>query len=116
MTKQKLIKSIVLLVCVAVVGYVLLNVNFNRDKLDYNEHLSDVAVTIDGEEVTYQDLAFYILFEERKVEEQARIYNPDYTKDYWNLHTNDTFIQLEAKEVVLGMAVHDHLFYQMAVI
>ena len=60
MTKQKLIKSIVLLVCVAVVGYVLLNVNFNRDKLDYNEHLSDVAVTIDGEEVTYQDLAFYL--------------------------------------------------------
>ena len=115
MTKQKLIKSIVLLVCVAVVGYVLLNVNFNRDKLDYNEHLSDVAVTIDGEEVTYQDLAFYILFEERKVEEQARIYNPDCPKDYWNLHTNDTFIQEEAKNVVMEMAIHDHLFYQLAV-
>jgi hypothetical protein len=87
----------------------------NRAKLDYQEHLGDTAVTVDSEEITFQDLAFYILYEEGKIEEQARIYNPDYTKDYWNLHTNDTFIQLEAKEVVLGMAVHDHLFYQMAV-
>ncbi|WP_177175674.1 hypothetical protein [Pseudobutyrivibrio sp. C4] len=87
----------------------------NRAKLDYQEHLEDTAVTVDSEEITFQDLAFYILYEEGKIEEQARIYNPDYTKDYWNLHTNDTFIQLEAKEVVLGMAVHDHLFYQMAV-
>jgi hypothetical protein len=49
------------------------------------------------------------------VEEQARIYNPDSPKDYWNLHTNDTFIQSEAKRTVIGMAVHDHLFYQLAV-
>ncbi|WP_052169778.1 hypothetical protein [Pseudobutyrivibrio ruminis] len=112
---NKLVKPIVLILCVAVMAYALLTMGNNRAKLNYQEHLEDTAVTVDSEEITFQDLAFYILYEEGKIEEQARIYNPDYTKDYWNLHTNDTFIQLEAKEVVLGMAVHDHLFYQMAV-
>lgn len=112
---NKLVKPIVLILCVAVMVYALLTMGNNRAKLNYQEHLEDTAVTVDSEEITFQDLAFYILYEEGKIEEQARIYNPDYTKDYWNLHTNDTFIQLEAKEVVLGMAVHDHLFYQMAV-
>ena len=112
---DKLVKPIVLILCVAVMVYALLTMGNNRAKLDYQEHLGDTAVTVDSEEIIFQDLAFYILYEEGKIEEQARIYNPDYTKDYWNLHTNDTFIQLEAKEVVLGMAVHDHLFYQMAV-
>jgi hypothetical protein len=112
---NKLVKPIVLILCVAVMVYALLTMGNNRAKLDYQAHLDDIAVTVDSEEITFEDLAFYILYEEGKIEEQARIYNPDYTKDYWNLHTNDTFIQLEAKEVVLGMAVHDHLFYQMAV-
>ena len=112
---DKLVKPIVLILCVAVMVYALLTMGNNRAKLNYQEHLGDTAVTVDSEEITFQDLAFYILYEEGKIEEQARIYNPDYTKDYWNLHTNDTFIQLEAKEVVWGMAVHDHLFYQMAV-
>jgi hypothetical protein len=115
MILKKLVKPIVLLMCVAVVVYALITMGDGRGPLIYSEHLDDVAVTVDEKEVTFRDLAFYILYEERKVEEQARIYNSDYTKDYWNLHTNDTFIQLEAKEVVLGMAVHDHLFYQMAV-
>lgn len=112
---KKLIKPIVLLLCVAVMAYALITMGEGRNPIKYGEHLQDTAVTIDGEPVTFEDLAFYILYEERKVEEQARIYNSDYTKDYWNLHTNDTFIQEEAKDVVMGMAVHDHLFYQLAV-
>ena len=115
MILKKLVKPIVLLMCVTVVVYALITMGDGRGPLIYSEHLDDVAVTVDEKEVTFRDLAFYILYEERKVEEQARIYNPDYTKDYWNLHTNDTFIQEEAKDVVMGMAVHDYLFYQMAV-
>jgi hypothetical protein len=114
MILKKLVKPIVLLMCVAVVVYALITMGDGRGPLIYSEHLDDVAVTVDEKEVTFRDLAFYILYEERKVEEQARIYNSDYTKDYWNLHTNDTFIQEEAKDVVMGMAVHDYLFYQMA--
>ena len=112
---QKLLKPAVFVICIGVVLYALLTMSMGRGPLDYNAHLDDTAVTVDSEKVSFEDLAFYILFEERKVEEQARIYNHDYPKDYWNIHTNDTFIQLEAKEVVMGMAIHDHLFYQLAV-
>lgn len=109
------LKSMVLVICVGVILYAFLAMGTGRGPLDYNEHLEDTAFTVDEKNVTFEDLAFYILFEERKVEEQARIYNKEYTKDYWNIHTNDKFIQSEAKSVVLGMAVHDHLFYQLAV-
>ena len=112
---QKLTKPIVLILCVAVVVYALVSMEGGRGPISYNEHLEDTVVTIDGDAVTFEDLAFYILYEERKVEEQARIYNPDYTKDYWNIHTNDTFIQSEAKTVVINMAIHDHLLYKLAV-
>ncbi len=115
MTIRKFVKPIVLILCVAVMGYALVSMGDGRGPLNYSEHLSDTAVTVDDQPVTFEDLAFYILYEERKVEEQAKIYNSDYTKDYWNLHTNDTFIQEEAKDVVMGMAVHDYLFYQLAV-
>lgn len=115
MILKKLVKPIVLIVCVAVVVYALLTMGEGRGHLDYNAHLDDVAVNIDGEDVTFRDLAFYILYEERKVEEQAKVYNHDYTKDYWNLYTNETFIQSASKDVVINMAIHDHLFYQLAV-
>lgn len=112
---QRLIKSAILCICVVVVGYAMLTLQEGRSKLVYSDHLSDTAVTIDGEEISFEDLAFYILYEERVIEEEARVYNPDSTKDYWNLHTNGSFIQSEAKDVVMGMAIHDRLLYQLAV-
>ncbi|MBE5912089.1 hypothetical protein [Pseudobutyrivibrio sp.] len=115
MRKGMLVKVIGLALCVAVVSYALFGLDSNRNKLDYFEHLEDTAVTVDSENITFADLGFYILYEEQKVEEQARIYNPDSPKDYWNMHTNDTFIQREAKDAVMGMVIHDHLFYTLAV-
>lgn len=115
MILKKLIKPILLITCVAVIVYAFITMGEGRGPLNYNEHLDDTVVTIDGEAVTFRDLAFYILFEERKVEEEAKIYNPDYTKDFWNLYTNETFIQSASKQAVIDMAIHDHLFYQLAV-
>ncbi|SHI95771.1 hypothetical protein [Pseudobutyrivibrio xylanivorans] len=112
---KKLIKILLVILCVGVVIYALVTMGDGRGPLKYNEHLDDTAVTIDDEEITFRDLAFYILFEERKVEEQAKVYNSDYTKDFWNLYTNETFIQSASKDVVIDMAIHDHLFYRLAV-
>ena len=61
------------------------------------------------------DLGFYILYQEREVEKQAQIYNPENTKDYWNLHVDGVFIQAQAKENIINMAIHDELYYQKAV-
>ena len=112
---KKLLKPTVFILCVGVVVYALLTMGSGRDPINYFDHLEDTAVSLDSEEISFEDLAFYILYEEGKVEEQAKIYNKDYTKDYWNIHTNDTFIQSEAKNVVISMAIHDHLFYRLAV-
>ena len=111
---RKLSKPIILFLSVVVIGYAFIAMHDGRSTISYQDHLSDVAVTVDGEAVTFEDLAFYILYEERIVEEEARIYNPDSTKDYWNIHTNDTFIQDEAKNAIIGMAIHDELLYELA--
>ncbi|MCC3263979.1 hypothetical protein LLE87_38060, partial [Paenibacillus polymyxa] len=79
---KRIAKLIGVILCAGVVVYALINMGDGRGPLDYNAHMDDAAVTIDDEEVTFRDLAFYILFEERKVEEQAKVYNADYTKDF----------------------------------
>lgn len=82
---------------------------------EYKDCLDDVIFTANGQEVQMKDLGFYILYEEREVESQAMVYNPDNTKDYWNLHVDGVFIQVQAKDTILNMAIHDQLFYQKAV-
>lgn len=85
-----------------------------RNPLVYQEHLEDVAVTVDGTKLTMQDLAFYILYEEGRVEQQAMVYNADNTRDYWNLHVDGVFIRESTKTAIMDMAIHDQLFYQFA--
>ncbi len=81
----------------------------------YSEHLDDVAVTVDGDELTLRDLSFYVLYEEQKVESEALVYNKNNTRDFWNLHANGIFFKFAAKKYVMDMAVHDQLFYREAV-
>lgn len=83
-------------------------------KVNYKEHLSDNILTINGEDLTLSDIAFYIAFEEIQVEEQARIYDEKNTNKYWNLHINGEFIKISTKQAVIDTAVHDWIFYQMA--
>ncbi len=96
-------------VCIIYIGW------DSRRDLTYQETIGKTAFTINGTEVKMEELAFYILYEEREIEAQAEVYNPDNTKDYWNLHINGVFIQDAAKEAVMGMAVHDIYFYEMSI-
>lgn len=105
---------ILMLLIVGILIYTAITNFSNRSRIVYTEHLSDVAVTVDGEDITLEDLSFYVLYEEQRVEEQARIYNPESPKDYWNIHTNGYFLQGQAKGAVIGMAIHDRILYRMA--
>lgn len=87
----------------------------NRQPIDYSKHLDDKVFTIDGEDLSLRDIAFYIIYEEYNVEKDAFVYNPKNTRDYWNVHTNGYFISGLAKNAVKGMAVHDYIFYREAV-
>lgn len=111
MRGKKLIVSVLLAVLV------LLGCYFGyerRHPLVYQEHLEDTAATVDGAALTLQELAFYILYEEGQIEQQAKLYNSDNTRDYWNLHVDGIFVRESAKETILEMAIHDCLLYQLA--
>ena len=75
-----------------------------KEYLVYNEALDKTAVTVDDVSLTLKDIAFYVAYEEKTVQEQ-----------YWNVYTDGQFVKLTAKQAALDMAVHDEIFYQMAV-
>lgn len=103
-----------LLLLVVIVTFISIRTGNQKQYLNFAESLDKAAVTVDGQEMTLQDLAFYIAFEEQQVEKDAYVYNPEDTSEYWNLYSNGTFIRKAAKKTALDMAVHDKIFYEMA--
>ncbi len=85
-----------------------------RHEVDVLQELDGVVATVDDEPLTLEDLGFYILFQERRVEKEAEIYNEKRTSDFWNIHTNGFFLKSQAKDAVLQMAIHDQIFYRKA--
>lgn len=85
-----------------------------RRPLVYENHLGDVAVTVDGEDLTLEDMAYYVVYEEMNVEDQARIYDPQRPMRYWNTHANGVFVAPEARRIAMEMAIHDRILLRMA--
>ncbi|MBQ5431438.1 MAG: hypothetical protein IIU28_07285 [Lachnospiraceae bacterium] len=85
-----------------------------RRPLVYTTHLDDVAVTVDGEDLTLEDMAYYVVYEEMNVEKQARIYDPKHPIRYWNTHANGVFVAPEARRIAMEMAIHDRILLRMA--
>lgn len=84
------------------------------DWLVYPESLDKTAVVVNGQGLTLRDMAFYIAYDEMIVEEQAQIYDATDTTRYWNLKTNNVYIRQLSKQNVMKKAVHDEIFYQLA--
>lgn len=85
-----------------------------RHSIDVLNNLDEPVAIVDGEELLLRDLGFYILYEENKVEKEALVYNEKRTKDFWNIHTNGFFLQAQARDAVIQMAIHDRIFYRAA--
>lgn len=85
-----------------------------RSYLVFAESLDKKAVIVDDNPLTLRDLAYYIAYEERQMEETARIYNDADTGEFWRIHTNGAFVRTEAKQTVIDMAVCDEIFYRIA--
>lgn len=113
--KQKLKFTIILLVIVVALGVMSFNEYQSRQNLVFSNSLEEVVLTVDGRELTLKDMAFYIAYQEGEIEKAARIYNPEDTDEYWNLYTNNTFLREAGKQAALDMAVHDEIFYRLAV-
>ena len=112
---RKHITTIVLLIAVVISGvYAYRYHQGQKQDIVYREHLDDVAAVVNGNELTFRDLAFYVAYEEQQVEKQAVIYDPDKPNKYWNVHTNGEFIRVTARKNAMSMAIHDEIFYEMA--
>lgn len=113
--KKKSILILVIVICIlAGLGYYSYHTNKMKEKLVYRDVLDDVVVTVDSKQLLARDLAFYVAYEERTVENQAEIYDDEDTNAYWNLHINGEFMKVTARKAAMNMAVHDEIFYEMA--
>lgn len=113
--KQKLQATAVLLVLVILLGTISFREYESRRDLVFAEVVEEVVLTVDKRELTLADLAFYVAYQEREIEKSALIYNREDTDEYWNLYTNHSFLREEGKRAVIEMAVHDEIFYRLAV-
>jgi hypothetical protein len=113
--KERLWSVLIICAIILVIMAVCVKERVGTDKtFVFSKQLETEVLTVDGEPLTLKDLAFYIAYEELKIEKQAKIYSPEDTNEYWNLHTNGSFVKLEGKQHVIDMAVHDRIFYELA--
>jgi hypothetical protein len=114
MNRQKISLVTIVLLLLIVLCVVAMNSSRKREYLVYSESLDQVAVRVDDEPLTLRDLAFYVAYEEQKIEDEARIYNPDDTSEYWKKRIGNDFVRILAKDNAIDMAVHDKIFYELA--
>lgn len=112
-------KKYVVTFVLAVIALLLAGYSYWRDsdrtKLVYKDSLEREVATVNGEQLTLADMAFYVAYEENQVEQHALAYNTDDTRKYWNLHVDGVYVRIAARNATIQMLVHDELFYQMAV-
>lgn len=111
-------KKYFITICLAVILIIMIGISLgeyeSRQDLVYKDSLDKVAVEVNGTKLTLEDLAFYVYFKEAEVDRQAVLYNPENPNQYWGLHTDGQFIKIAARDAALQLAVHDEIFYQMA--
>lgn len=86
----------------------------SREDIDYPNSLDMVVATVGEEEITLREFALYVAHQENEVQQQANIYDPEDTRKYWNVHTDGVYISHAARNEAMSMAIHDELFYQIA--
>lgn len=89
--------------------------NRQRDPLVYRDCLEKEAVTVNGYALTLRNLAFYVAYEEAQVEPKAILYDSKHPTRYWNANMGGTYVRVAARNAAMQMAVHDEIFYRMAV-
>ncbi len=114
---MKLQRKFIITMLLAFVVVIAFAVRHNRMRADivYAKALEESAMTINGESITLKELAFYVAYEEKIVQQQALVYDPENPNAYWNIHEHGEFVGEIAKRTVLEMAAHDIIFYKLAI-
>ena len=111
---KRWIITIILCVLVVALGFFTRWKNRQLDPIDYKASLEKTAAEVNGTFLTLRDMAFYVTYEEAEVAKQAIEYDEDDPKHYWNTRLNGTYVRVAARNAAIQMAIHDELFYQMA--
>lgn len=82
--------------------------------IDFKEHLDETVLELDGQKYPLRELAFYVAYEEQVIQEQALAYDAANPNAYWNTHINGYFVRVRARDEAMNMAIHDFIFYEMA--
>ena len=108
-SRKKYIITLILLVTLVALMIYGKDTGERRMKLVYSQALDEVAVTVNGTDLTLRDVAFYVAFEEEQVEEQACEYNPEDTSEYWNVHVDGIYIRVAARNAAIQMAMEEKI-------
>lgn len=111
---RKFVITAILAVAVIVMGAYSIRERDSRQKLVYAESLDKKVLTVNGRDFNLRQLAFYVAYEEMQVEEEALVYQPSDPGKYWNLHVDGVFVKVAARNAAIQMAIHDAIFYEMA--
>ncbi len=110
-------KHLVSIILIAFVLVMLMRNNnsmTNARPLVYRESLDEVAAQINDEKLTLRDMAFYVGYEEYQMQQEAIVYDPDDPNRYWSMRVKGGFMNTVVRKNAMQMALHDELFYQMA--
>ena len=114
-------KGLIILLSVVVVLMTMLGLDAwwkRQNKFVYEQHLDDVVLTVNDSSLTLREFGIYIYEVETKVDEQARIYNPEDPMDYWNTYFSSGveggYISQMSRDVALESCVCDMIYEDMA--
>jgi len=113
--KERARTTLVLLVLVLATGMAAYYQQVQRTDLVYADSLDVVAMTVDGEDLDLREMAVYVVYQEKTVQQDAMVYNHEKPEKYWNTYTNQHFVRSVAENAIKDMAAHDEIFYQMAI-
>ncbi len=102
----------VMLVLFAIAGKML-------TRFDYEDHLDNTVISVDGTDITLREFGYYIYEVESFVQNQALLYDPENPKHWWNTHfsagPDSQFVCDYAKKVALNTCICDQIYYKEAI-
>lgn len=113
--KERLRTTLVLLVLVMATGMAAYKQQVQRTKLVYADSADLIALTVDENDISLREMAVYVAYQEKRVQQDALVYDSDKPEKYWNAYTNQHFVRKVAEDAIIDMAAHDEIFYQMAI-
>ena len=112
--RKNLRVTLVLAMLVVMLAIAAKQDRMRKQEIVYANSLDMVAITVDEVELTLRDIAVYVAYQEMTVQKDAVIYDYEKPSKYWNTYTNQHFVRSLAEKAVKDMAIHDEIFYRMA--